>query len=227
MGLFGGSKRSTTHNDNRVINDGEFAGNTGSVVANDGDYVGGDNIRYDGEYAGNRGTINLTDGGAVKEALLSSRRASEYALDKGEEVTSNALDGMRRNAEGAMGFAESALKDYGSTLGDFAEELGKSSRAAMLENRTVSETALKNNRENMTAFTDSINEVVNKASGAVSHMFTSQTSMNGRTLDTISRLGETSATGGQSVIANSAKNIAYVALGLAGVVIAIGMTKGG
>jgi len=76
MGLFGGgnSKRSTTNNDNRIVNDFANAVWDNSV---DNDF----DKSINGEYAGNTGNIDITDGGAIDSMYELSSEGFSFAND--------------------------------------------------------------------------------------------------------------------------------------------------
>ncbi|WP_018691969.1 hypothetical protein [Algicola sagamiensis] len=214
MGLFGGGNSSSNHHDNRVINDGEFAGNSGEIIANDGDYTAGN--RNTGEYSGNSGTINITDGGSFNMVSDSVRHALRY----GEEMSGNAfrfgetaiggnIDIARDSIKGNTDLSESAISSMeelgGSALDNMADITGKSLDTSERVFRTLTDelsgaygTFAENSREMMTDTT-----------GYLSNLQSEQTRINRDNMAAITSLGKSAQTGGQSIIAESAAKMTY------------------
>jgi len=107
VGLFGGgnSKRTTNNADNRIINDGEFAGNNGTV--------------NDGQFAGNTGTITTTDGGAIDAALqLSEQGYHQTALgvDLAKSLAKDNNATLANSFKTSMQFVEDFSRSDGADL---------------------------------------------------------------------------------------------------------------
>lgn len=102
MGLFSSSKRSTTNNDNRVIND--YANATlDNSIDNSSEYYS----ELNGDFNNNTGTITMIDPNAIEGAL----EISGQAMGLADNVTENAMYSVGETASEAMA-NNTALSSY-------------------------------------------------------------------------------------------------------------------
>lgn len=219
---FGGSKKTTTNQDNRIINDyanadlstdnsvrGEYAGVGGNVTHDesriDFDVDNSIEVENDGQFAGSTGNISILDGGAIE----SSFDFATIVAKEGAKLAESAISKVSANAESTVNALvksqDNAFNAYDKVVGDSFSAVNNTTNKTMDALEDISGEYAASLTDFSKAYTEGISEV------QIDNM-----SNNKEQLSTIAELAKSTSLQGQDIVAeNSTKMIMYVMGGLA------------
>jgi hypothetical protein len=239
MGLFSSSKRSTTNEDNRIIND--MSGSTfdnsvdssqtysyedssyqdssstdnsytdNSMIFEDNSY---NDSSIDGDFNGNTGTVNVLDGGAISEAFTLGKHALTTASDTMRDAS---LLSARSIEATEFAMTQNTILS-GNAMGVMAKTAESSMLYSQMNSAIVKDTA--------TTALEKMSENVFQMKEQAASTVASATSANQKALETTTKLMTTMNQNGNDLLIDGVVNIAkYMGLGIGTLGLVFGLAR--
>lgn len=239
-GVGGNVTHDESSNDNSVDNSQEWE----IDVDNSQEWDVDNSIENDGDFAGNNGSINVLDGGVIDKAFEFAGGVTsdalgfgEKALDANENVSKAAIDAANKAAEtaaktavdaikensnvldSALGFAGDAVGVVGDTANTAVGEVGDFGRSTIDSFSEFSSDAIEDLSSSLLSATQN---QLNNSTQTVAQIAQSAT----EDKSIISELAKNTALQGQDIVANQAgQMVKYMALALGVIGIAVVVTS--
>ncbi len=202
------SFNTTNEIDNRIVNDGDFAGSSGDITVIDGNSLKvAENIAI--RALDNNGLIVDRAFGFGESALSDMRDASQDALDAMESNSSSAMQAVNDNSQRTINSVTSFGNDAMSNMADVSD-------SAISNVADISSTVIDELGESTQVFSDNLSATTKVAMSVNSQILEQTAANNTQDKEIIAQLAKSTSLAGQDIVAKTSEKMTmYMAIAVA------------